>query len=64
MAESMQFELNTPLGPNVLRLHSLQARESLGRISEFQLECLSEKADIDLDALLGKIASVRITGFS
>ncbi|GAB2882439.1 type VI secretion system spike protein VgrG1b [Uliginosibacterium flavum] len=61
MAESMQFELSTPLGPNILRLHSLQARESLGRISEFHVECLSEKADIDLDALLGKIASVRIT---
>ncbi|MDP5240084.1 type VI secretion system tip protein TssI/VgrG [Uliginosibacterium sp. 31-16] len=61
MAEAMQFELSTPLGPQVLRLHKLMARESLGRISEFQLECLSDKADIDLDAILGKLASVRIT---
>jgi type VI secretion system secreted protein VgrG len=61
MAQPMQFELYTPLGPETLRLSMLSARESLGEISEFRLSCISSDPDIDLDAILGKQGSVRIT---
>ncbi|GAB2882383.1 type VI secretion system spike protein VgrG1b [Uliginosibacterium flavum] len=57
----MQFELLSPVGPEVLRLSSLSARETLGQISEFHLFGLSDTPDIDIDALLGKQGSIRIT---
>ncbi len=48
------FELITPLGADVLLFHRLQAREELSRLSEFQLDALSTKADINVDDILGK----------
>ncbi|NMG36501.1 type VI secretion system tip protein VgrG [Azoarcus sp. TTM-91] len=60
MAEQTQFELTTPLGSNVLLFHALEATEALSRVSEYELECLSDKSDINLDALLGKPVSLRV----
>lgn len=57
----MQFELFSPLGNADFHLHSLSCRESLCQISEIHLECLSEKSDIEPDAMLGKMCSIRIT---
>lgn len=60
MAEQTQFELLTPLGPNVLLFHALEAREALSRVCEYEIDCHSERSDVDLDALLGKPMSLRM----
>lgn len=60
MGEMTQFDLTTPLGPDELAFHSLEAVEGLSRLSEIELECLGEAPDIDLDSLLGQIVGLRI----
>lgn len=60
MADQTQFELITPLGDNVLVFHALEAAEALSRVSEYEIDCLSDKTDIDLDAILGKQVSLRL----
>src|SRR5687767_16000577 len=50
MARAM--EIVTPLGDDVLLFHRMRAHEELGRISEFQLELLSARGDINLDQIL------------
>ena len=57
----MQFEVISPLGSEDFLLHTLSCRETLCQISEMRLECLSLKTDIDPDAVLGKMCSIRIT---
>ncbi|GAA5164902.1 type VI secretion system Vgr family protein [Viridibacterium curvum] len=59
MADESQFQLITPLG-SALRLHKIVAREKLCHISQFEAECLSEQADLDIDKILGQMVSVRI----
>ena len=54
------FELNTPLGADVLLFHRLQAREELSRLSDFQIDALSIKADINVDDILGKNVTVKV----
>jgi type VI secretion system secreted protein VgrG len=54
------FELVTPLGKDVLLFHRLHAREELSRLSEFQLDALSTKADINVDDILGKNVTVKV----
>ncbi len=54
------MEIVTPLGEDVLLFHRMHGREEMGRLSEFQLDLLSVKADIDLDAILGKNVTVKI----
>ena len=46
-------EIATPLGDDVLLFHGMQAREEMSRLSEYQLDLLSERSDIDLDEILG-----------
>ena len=67
------MEIDTPLGDGVLLFHGMQAREEMGRLSEFHLDLLSEKNDISIDdipkispsAWLGaKGASVAVTRFA
>lgn len=53
------MEIVTPLGEDVL-FHSLHGREELGRLSEFEIELLSLKKDIDLNAILGAPITVRV----
>jgi type VI secretion system secreted protein VgrG len=54
LATANPYKLTTPLGANALIFYHLSAHEELSRISEFQIECLSEKGDIDLDKILGQ----------
>jgi type VI secretion system secreted protein VgrG len=51
--------VNTVLGEDVLLLHRMVGKESLGRLFEFRLDLLSTDADIELEALLGTNATVR-----
>jgi type VI secretion system VgrG family protein len=53
------MEITTPLGDDVL-FHGMHAREEMGRLSEFQLDLLSPKNDINLDDILGKNVTVKL----
>ena len=54
------MEITTPLGDEVLLFHGMHAREELGRLSEFQLDLLSAKNDINPDDILGKNVTVKV----
>lgn len=59
-ADQTQFELITPLAGEELVFHALEAREALSQPGEYEIDCLSEKTDIDLDAILGKQICLRM----
>ena len=59
MARTM--ELTTPLGTDVLLFHGMHAREELSRVSEYQLDLLSELVDINPDEILGKNVTLAVT---
>jgi type VI secretion system secreted protein VgrG len=54
------MELMTPLGVDVLLFHRMSAREELSRLSEFDIDVLSEQGDIDIDQLLGKNVTLKL----
>ena len=54
------MEITTPLGDDVLLFHGMHAREELGRLSEYQLDLLSPKNDINPDDILGKNVTVKL----
>jgi type VI secretion system secreted protein VgrG len=54
------MEVTTPLEDSDLVFRSLHAHEEMSRLSEFQVELLSTKVDIDFDQLLGKVLTVKI----
>jgi type VI secretion system secreted protein VgrG len=54
------MEISTPLGEDVLLFHRMRAREEMGRVSEFQLDLLSLKSELDLDGILGKSVTVTL----
>lgn len=58
--ENREFGLSTDLGEDALLIKSMVGHEELGRLPEFHLEMLSEDPDIDLEALLRKVAKLRI----
>lgn len=54
------MEITTPLGPDALLFHTLEAREELGRLFEYRIEVLSENPDINPSDLLGKHVTVKL----
>jgi type VI secretion system secreted protein VgrG len=54
------MEIATPLGPEVLLFHTLEAREELGRLFEYRIQVLAERNDIDPKDLLGKHVTVKL----
>src|ERR1035437_11044959 len=54
------MEIVTPLGHDVLLFRGMSSREELSRLSEFEIDVLSEKGDIDANKLLGKSVTVRL----
>ena len=52
------IEITTPLEKDVLLFHKMRAKEEMSRLFEYQLELLSLKEDIDLDALLGQSITI------
>ena len=54
------MEITTPLGEDVLLFHGMHAREELSRLSEYQLDLLSKKGDVNLDDILGKNVTVKL----
>ena len=53
--------ISTPLDDGVLLFHGMHAREELGRLSDFEISLLSEKPDVDIDAILGQSVTVHLT---
>ena len=65
MVEAIQknrfISIDTPLGKDVLLLHSFTGTETLGRLFSFNLELLSEKKhDIDLNQIVGQNVTVKV----
>src|SRR5262245_16918843 len=54
------MEITTPLGPDVLLFHGMHAREEMSRVSGYELDLLSLKDDINVDAILGKNVTVKL----
>ena len=57
---SRAMEITTPLGEDVLLFHRMTANEALGRLSEFQIDLLSTRSDIDLDEIIAKNVTVKL----
>jgi len=56
--DSRTFQLKTPLGKDVLLLKSMQGVEAMSQPYEWRLDLLSEKGDVDPDAVLGQKISI------
>jgi len=54
------YDLLTPLGPDILLFHQMEARESLSQLSEYHLDMLSLAEDIDPASLLGQRISIQM----
>ena len=52
------LNVTTPLGPEVLRFDSLQGRESLSQLFDFQLTMKSEEKGLSAQAMLGQPVTV------
>ena len=59
--DSRTFELKTPLGKDVLLLKSMRGVEAMSQPFQWDLDLLSEKNDVDPDALLGQKVSIGMT---
>jgi type VI secretion system secreted protein VgrG len=55
------MEITTPLGDDALLFHGMHAREELSRLSEYQLDLLGPKPDVNPDEILGKNVTVKMT---
>jgi type VI secretion system secreted protein VgrG len=54
------MEILTPLGAGVLLFYRMTASEELSRLSEFEIDVLSEKGDIAPNKILGKNVTVKL----
>ena len=54
------MEIVTPLGEDVLLFHTMRGREELSRVSEYRLDLLSERNDINLDEILGQNVTLKV----
>lgn len=54
------IEITTPLEEDVLLFHRMTAREEISRLSEFEIDLLSEKKDIPSQDILGNDVTVRL----
>ena len=59
--DSRTFDLKTPLGKDVLLLKSMHGVEAMSQPFQWKLNLLSEKNDVDPDAILGQKVSVGMT---
>jgi type VI secretion system secreted protein VgrG len=60
MANRALVEIKTPLGDNGLLFYRLRGREELGRLSEFEIDLLSAKGDIDFDKIVGQGVTIKL----
>ena len=55
-----EIKLKTPLGDDVLLLHSMSGHEELGTLFEYQLELVSDTTDADFNQLIGDTITVSL----
>jgi len=60
MANRALVEIKTPLGDDGLLFYRLRGREELGRLSEFEIDLLSAKGDIDFDKIVGQGVTIKL----
>jgi len=60
MANRRLVEIKTPLGDDDLLFYRMRGREELGRLSEFEIDLLSPKGDIDFDKIVGQGVTVKM----
>ncbi len=53
-------KLKTPLGDDVLVLKGFSGSEGLGELFEFQIDALSEQANVDFDRALGQACTIEL----
>jgi type VI secretion system secreted protein VgrG len=58
--QSRLFELQTPLGKDVLLLRQMSGTEALSQPFQWDLDLLSEKGDLNAEDILGQKVSVRV----
>jgi type VI secretion system secreted protein VgrG len=58
--KSRPFELTTPLGKDVLLLRRMTGTETMSQAFQWDLELLSERGDIDPDAILGQKVTLAV----
>lgn len=58
--ETRGIRLNTALGPTALGFRSMTMREGISQLFEIEVEALSETADVDFEALLGRNLTVAL----
>src|SRR5215207_11526571 len=54
------MEVATPFGADVLLFHAMHGREELSRVSEYRLDLLSMRHDLELDKILGKNVTLKV----
>jgi type VI secretion system secreted protein VgrG len=59
MASRRFLEIKTPLGEDLL-FHRMRGREELARLSEFEIDLLSAKGELDFDKIVGKDVTVKL----
>jgi type VI secretion system secreted protein VgrG len=55
------FEVDTPLGKDVLLLRAFSGTEAISQLFSFELDMLSENDAISYDSIVGKNVTIRIT---
>lgn len=56
-----QFELITPSGADTLIFLQFRGQQALSQLDDFEIDCLNPDTDVDLDDLLGKLVSLKIS---
>ena len=59
MAGRRFLEIKTPLGDDLL-FHRMRGQEELARLSEFEIDLLSAKGELDFDKIVGKDITVKL----
>jgi len=54
------MEIVTPLGADVLLFHRMHANDTISCLSEYEIDLLSSKGDIDIDKILAKKVTVKL----
>jgi type VI secretion system secreted protein VgrG len=54
------LQIKTPLDDDDLLIYRMRVREELGRMSEFEIDLLSPKGDIDFDKIVGQDVTVKL----
>lgn len=58
--KNREIKLKTPLGDDVLLIRSMNGREGLGKLFEYQLELVSDTTDADFNQLIGDTITVSL----